>query len=189
MVIITDQLSTDLDWRTFQLGEIAFGDTVVEVPPRKAHYVHEVAIGDDLLIRIDAGLNILSGVATWTLTAIDPETGERPANPLVGLLPPNDPEVHNGEGHVEFSVRPRDDVPTGREITNEATIIFDVNEPIDTNEVFSTVDAVAPQTAVDPLPGESSVAWIDVSWAGQDDARWCGPEPIPGLRTHGRRSG
>ncbi|MFH1110426.1 MAG: choice-of-anchor C family protein [Planctomycetota bacterium] len=168
-VTITDELSATLDWRTFQLGEIAFGDSVVRAPEHRAHYVTEVELDNGLIVEVDAGLNVQTGTATWTLTAIDPETGELPEDPLTGLLPPNDPETHSGEGHVTFTIRPRPDLPTGTEITNSATIIFDINEPIMTNEVFNTVDAFAPNSQVTGPAGEVPDRVFDITWTGSDD--------------------
>ena len=168
-IIVTDELGADLDWPTFQLVEIAFGDTVIELAGLPAHYFGEVEVDGGLIARINAGLNIQTGVATWTLTAIDPDTGELPEDPTRGLLPPNDPDVHDGEGYVTFQVRPQAGLPTGTEITNSATIIFDVNEPIDTNEVFNTLDAVAPSSEVISPSGGVPDATFDVTWTDDGD--------------------
>ena len=169
VVTVVDPLDVDLDWRTFRLGEIVFGDTRIEACAGRSHYVGQVELPNGLLVRINAGLNIETGTATWTLTAIDPDTGERPRNPMLGLLPPNDPLIHDGEGHVAFTVRARGDVPGGTEITNSATIIFDINEPINTNEIFNTIDPAAPTSQVLSLPAEQPDPQFDVQWEGQDD--------------------
>jgi len=182
-VTITDQLSPNLDWRTFQLGEVAFGDEVIQVPQRRPFYAGDVALPDGLICRINAGIDIQTGLVTWTLMAIDPETGEMPESPAVGLLPPNDPETHDGEGHVTFTIKPKPGVATGTEIRNEATIIFDVNEPIETNEVFNTIDGGKPESNVLPLPADTPTADFDVQWSGQDDA---GGSGIASYAVHAR---
>mgnify|MGYP006270228389 CR=1 FL=1 len=64
-------------------------------------------------------------------------------------------------GHVSFSLRHRDTLPIGTEITNQAAIYFDYNPPIMTNEVLNTIFAypavVLSDSAVDcegdPLVG------------------------------------
>lgn len=168
-VSVADELSQNLDWRTFQLAEIAFGDTVVDVPELSAHFVGEVELDNGLIVEIEAGLNIQTGMAEWTLTAIDPDTGEPPEDPNVGLLPPNDPNTHDGEGYVTFQIRPQPDAPTGTEVTNLATIIFDTNPPIVTNEVFNTIDSVAPDSSITGPSGEQPEPSFDVTWAGSDD--------------------
>ena len=55
----------------------------------------------------------------------------------MGFLPPNNGT--NGQGFVEFSVRPKRDVQSLVVIDAEATIYFDENEPIDTPPIFNTV--------------------------------------------------
>jgi RHS repeat-associated protein len=169
-VHIIDQLSEDFDWRTFQLGEIVFGDNMISSCQGRPYCTTEVMLDNGLLVRINAGLDIQSGTAQWTLTAIDPETGEIPENPLIGLLPPNDPETHSGEGHVTFFIRPKSDLTTSSEITNKATIIFDTNEPIETNEVFNTIDADLPSSVVNSLPAQVEETSFTVTWSGEDVA-------------------
>ncbi len=168
-ITVVDELDDDLDWRTFRLTEIAFGGTEVELPDSVAHFSDDILLDSGLIARISAGIDIRTGVVTWSLTAIDPETGEPPADPTVGLLPPNDPEVHDGEGHVTFTIRARDDVPTGTEASNRATITFDNNEPITTNDVFNLIDAVAPEATMVAPSGPLTTAEFDVTWTATDD--------------------
>jgi hypothetical protein len=51
----------------------------------------------------------------------------------------NEPLSH---GWVEFSIKPKQGLPDGTVITNEAAIYFDFNEPIITNTVSSTLQTV-----------------------------------------------
>ena len=168
---ITDQIDQNLDVRSFRLKEIVFGDHTITVPENRSYYQTRINLGPDhnnLLVDITAGLDFQSGQAFWTMTAIDPNTGEQPTDPLLGLLPPND-ENHSGEGHVTYTIKPKEGLPTGTRITNKATIIFDTNEPIETNEVFNTIDGAAPSSAITSLPSQSEDESFTVSWAGQDD--------------------
>jgi subtilase family serine protease len=172
---ITDQLPNTLDPRTLRLKEIGFGNYRFAVPDNRAFYQNRAPLGADLnnlLVDISAGLDISSGRVTWTLTAIDPVTGEQPANPNVGLLPPND-ENNSGQGYVIFTVQPKTTGTTGTVIANNATIIFDTEPPIITNTVSNTLDAAAPTTGVSALPN-SSAPTIDLQWSGADDANGSG---------------
>lgn len=83
-------------------------------------------------------LNYTSGQVQWAFDTLDPDTGELPLDPLAGFLPPND-DSGRGEGYVSFSIYPRADATHGTIITNSATIVFDTNEPIVTNEVMNTI--------------------------------------------------
>jgi len=83
-------------------------------------------------------------------------------------LPPNQTPPE-GEGSVSFSIRPLAGVPTGSEIRNYATIIFDASPPMCTNEVIHTIDAAAPTSAFDALPSDQRWPLILLSWQGGDD--------------------
>ena len=37
-VRVTDQLASNLDWRSFRLREIAFGDRVIAIPENRSFY-------------------------------------------------------------------------------------------------------------------------------------------------------
>ncbi len=168
---VTDQLDPNLDMRTFRLGEIVFGDHTITVPANRSYYQTRIDLGTEhsgIMADISAGLDVANNRVFWTLNAIDPKTGESPENPLLGLLPPND-ENHIGEGHVTYTIKPKNALATGTGVSNKATIIFDNNEPIDTNTVTNTIDGAAPTSAVSSLPSMTLDKTFAVSWTGQDD--------------------
>lgn len=173
---ITDQLPATLDARTLRLKEIGFGNYRFSVPDNRAFYQNRAQLGADLnnlLVDISAGLDVSNGRVTWTLTAIDPATGEQPTNPNAGLLPPNDTE-NNGQGYVLFTVRPKQTGTTGTALTNNATIIFDTEPPIITNTVSNTLDADLPTSQITALPTSSGTPTFNVSWAGSDPVNGSG---------------
>jgi hypothetical protein len=141
-VEITDRLSPLLDWSTFEFDEIAFGEYVIRVPNGMSHYTTSVLTidlpGGPQRVDVRAGLNIATGVASCTLQCIDPNTDCPPTDPMAGFLPPNDAK-HRGEGHVTFTVRSRRSAPMGATIRNSATIKFDTNPPVTTNEVMNRI--------------------------------------------------
>jgi len=85
----------------------------------------------------DAFMDAVKGGGSYEL--LDPQTGKPPTDPLAGFLPPNNPADHRGEGHVAFGVRPRSDLAWGTLIMNRATIVFDTEASITTNEVMNTI--------------------------------------------------
>ena len=168
---ISDQLDSNVDWRTFRLKEIGFGAYRVAVPENRAFYQTRLQLGADLgnlLADISAGVDISTGQVTWTLTAIDPATGEQPNGALQGLLPPND-STGRGQGFVSYTVKAKPTAATGAQINNQATIIFDTEDPIVTNTVTNTLDADAPASAVASLPAISSQTFT-INWSGEDVA-------------------
>ncbi|MGA1825186.1 MAG: hypothetical protein ACMUIP_11050 [bacterium] len=175
LVTITDPLSPDLDWSTFELGDMEFSNHCIEVPAGLTYYTTMVDLrseGNELLVEIVGHFNPSTGTATWTFSAIDPATGEFTENPLAGFLPPNG-DNHEGEGLVKFRIAPRPDLTTGTIIDNVASIVFDWNPPMDTPRVYNTIDAGPPSSNVVAL---SAIVpeQFHVSWSGQDDADGAG---------------
>lgn len=153
-VVVSDQLnSAALDLPSFGLGPMTFGDTLVVPPPGLSQYTTDVDLrpANNLIVRINAGLDMTTGLATWRFTSLDPATMLPTDDPLAGFLPPNvtSPE---GQGSVLFTVMPKANLPTGIEIRNQATIVFDTNPPIVTPEWLDTIDNDRPVSYVAPLP-------------------------------------
>ncbi|MEJ7862508.1 MAG: CARDB domain-containing protein [Pyrinomonadaceae bacterium] len=173
---VVDQLDPNLDWRTFRLKEIGFGSYRITVPENRAFFQQRIQLGaefNNLLADINAGVDIATGKVTWTLTAIDPATGEQPNGASLGLLPPNN-AANDGQGFVTYTVKPKTTAPTGTLIRNNAIIIFDTEAPITTNTVSNTLDADLPISAVNALPPTQAQTTFTVSWAGQDPASGSG---------------
>jgi Ca2+-binding RTX toxin-like protein len=170
-VRIVQQLDADLDFTTFELDDFGFGEIIVDVPAGRDFYSTRLDLRDTLgvLVDVTAGIDMIAGVATWTFMALDPETLDLPIDPLVGFLPPNrtSPE---GEGFVGYSIRATDDLPTGTRLDAQASIFFDLNEPIDTPAIYNTIDAGPPASSVAPLSAIATSTSFTVGWTGSDDA-------------------
>lgn len=171
-VTITLPLDGDLDPRTFRLGDFGWGDIVIDVPDNASFYTDRLdfVASHGFLLDVIAGIDVATGEAFWTLTTIDPETGEIPEDPRVGFLPPN-VDKGTGEGFVNYTVRPDRDVATGTVVEAGATIVFSTQEPIDTPVIFNTLDADAPESAVEVVPenAERKDARFTVRWGGTDE--------------------
>lgn len=171
VVTVTDQLEASLDLTRFRLGEIAFGDTLVQVPSNRSFHFETLRLANGMDLVIVASLDPQSRTATWEFRTIDPATGALPSNPGLGFLPPNDASSR-GEGHVTFTILPVAGIADGTVITNQATIVFDDNEAIVTNVAENTIATSAYASAVldfsgDPGDGEDTVDsdLLPVSWA------------------------
>ncbi len=80
----------------------------------------------------------------WKLT----REGNKLSWDIQGIeLPPN-VNAPEGEGFVSFSVNLKPGLADGTEIKNKATIIFDKNYPIETNEFVNTLDLTPPTTTM-----------------------------------------
>ena len=181
-VFVTDYLDPDLDWTTFRLTEIAWGDIVISIPDDTYQFAGRQTVADhrdevdkSWWVDISTELNPIYGRVEWTFRTLDPDTGELPTDVFAGFLPPNDPETGCGEGHVSFSIRPRPELADGTLITNKASIVFDTNEPIETNVVSNTTGladlGITKTDSPDPANlGNNLTYTIVVTNAGPDAA-------------------
>lgn len=171
-VWISDVLDADLDWSTFELTEIVFGDHVIVIPPGLNYCATTYDLrpyGVELLVDIEAGLDPSTGEVSWRFTSLDPDTLALTTDPLAGFLPVND-ETGRGEGCVAYVVRHNPGLATGVEISNAASIVFDLNDAIITNTVLNTLDSGLPESHVLPLPSTTEETKFLVEWIGQDEA-------------------
>jgi hypothetical protein len=105
---------------------------------------------------------------TWTITAIDPQTGDLPLDPFIGLLPPNN-EANDGQGFVTFTVEAYPNFPNRTNIANTATIIFDEQAPIVTNATANLLDSVVPISQIAPLAATQGSNEFVINWSSTDD--------------------
>jgi hypothetical protein len=170
-IFLTDVLPPELDPRTVRLKEIEFNHKRFVVPDNQAFYSTRVDFdsGENAIkADISAGLDVVNRRITWTLTAIDPATGDLPLDPFIGLLPPNN-EANDGQGFVTFTVEAYPQFPNRTPIANKATIVFDENAPIETNSTMNLLDSVVPASSIATLPANMSTNEIELAWSGTDD--------------------
>ena len=175
IVTITDTLDLAVyDVNTFRLGAIEIADEAIAEPPfgvtsftttidRRPEADHRIHI--HAALERDDERNFARVV--WTLTTLDPDADELPNEAMEGFLPPNK-TAPEGEGSVQFYIRPHDHLPHGREISNHAEIVFDSNEPILTPVWTNTLDFMPPSSAVAAVKqAETDGVW-EVEWDGSD---------------------
>ena len=168
-VHVTNLLDSDLDLSTFALTSICFGDHVIQVPAQDARYFQTtVDISTHLSVQIEAGLDLGAGTVFCNLLSIDPTTGQAPADPTVGVLPVDD-GTGSGEGYLSYAISPKTNLPTGRQITNQASIVFDTNAPMNTAVVLNTIDAAPPASQITTASGSQGNDKIQLAWSGHDD--------------------
>ncbi len=182
--MITDTLDPNLDLSTFQLTEIAFGDTVLAIPPGSQDYRTTVPMtynGVTFDVLVTASLDYATRLLTVEFQSIDPQT-QLPPNILAGFLPPEN-GTGRGQGYVSYLIAPKAGLPTGTPITNVADITFDVNAPIATDQVSETdasqgistakqalvtIDNSTPTSSVAALPATENSTDFHLSWSGSD---------------------
>jgi RHS repeat-associated protein len=168
-ITITHTLDADLDLTTFELGDFGFGDLYIDIPQGFQSYTTRLDLQSTIGDYVDfaATLNPTTRNVTWSLTTIDPATGQIPDDVDAGFLPPNNAN-HDGEGFVNYQIKANSNLTTGAVIDAEASIVFDTNEPINTPPIFNTIDIGQPNSTVITLP-ETVSETFTVNWGGSDD--------------------
>ena len=136
-VKVTNPLSEWLDWSTFEMREVAFNNQCDVNLDRLANGTSEVQMnGTNKYVRTTVECDAGNGVVTWYMRVYDPH-GDSEGYPLdgSGFLPSND-DTHRGEGHITYRIKVRDDAPANVVITNSASIVFDLNDPIETDPAW-----------------------------------------------------
>ncbi|HWD21184.1 MAG TPA: CARDB domain-containing protein [Verrucomicrobiae bacterium] len=165
-VTITLPLDPNLDPRSFRLGNFGWGGMIFNVPPNTAFYQTRLdfTATNGFYVDVFAGVDVANRQAFWILSTIDPNTGDVPANPLIGFLPPDNP-APQGEGFVSYVVNANSDVANGARVNAQAVIVFDNQSPLPTPSIYNTLEAGAPSSAVAALPPVVNPVF-GVSWAG-----------------------
>ncbi len=173
VVTVTESLDPSLDGSTFQLGSFGWGPVNVTVPAGLMQYQTTVryqnADGTSLNVLVSLDLNVASGQLTATFTSLDPSTGKAPTGALDGFLYPED-GTGVGQGYVSYTVQPKAGLSTGTVIDQQASVVFDTNDPLVTDAAVNTIDSGAPTSSVSALPAVELTPSFTVSWSGQDDA-------------------
>lgn len=170
IVTVTDTLDLNIfDLKDFGFGSFGFGDTTLmpEGDKLKAFSKDiDLRPGMNLIARVSGRVDTLTGIIRWEFLSLNPSTLELEEDPYVGFLPPNNAN-HAGEGFVSFSAGLKPLPGTSSVLKNKASIVFDANPPIVTNEFVNTLDVDKPQSQVLPL-GDTNVSRFPVSWTGTD---------------------
>lgn len=184
VVAISDPLTNKLDWSTFELTELGFGDIVIAVPPSTTYFETVIETtasnGNEIEVHFQGGIDLVTGQISAFFSTLDPLTG-LPPDVLTGFIAPED-GTGRGQGFIGFTIKPIGGLVSGTQIRNVASITFDFGETIDTNQIdphdpsqgtdpqkeaLVTIDTAAPTSAVTALPA-SSEQQFTVSWAGAD---------------------
>ncbi|CAN5704174.1 hypothetical protein BH10BAC3_BH10BAC3_16430 [soil metagenome] len=167
---ITDTLDkTKFDISTFQAGSFGWGDSVVQIDANKKDYslLKDLQPGMPNKLRVDVELDTATGIVKWKFSTLDLATLQLTTNPAEGFLPPNT-DGKKGQAFVNFSIKSKAGVTSGAIINNKATIIFDDNAAITTNNWQHIVDTTRPKSKVAALTANVTTKDFLVSWSGSD---------------------
>jgi len=142
-VFLTDALDPALDLPTLRVTDVGWGIEALETPLDTPSFTLMSRREDwrpDHGKRwwVETSSALTGSTLRLRLRTLDPETGDLPEDPLAGFLPPDD-ATGRGQGVLTFSVRTKTGLAPGTRIANSATIVFDTEAPITTNEVFHMI--------------------------------------------------
>jgi hypothetical protein len=144
-IVVTDALPPTLDWSTLHFTAINYGGRKIGIPSGARSFSQldlppidgcVLAGRGPLGVNVALGFNSSTGIITLHLTVVDTTTGGFPADDAAGILPPSTTCLG---GSLEYSVLPLDSDAPGTVITNQASIVFDSNPAIVTNQVSNTI--------------------------------------------------
>ncbi|MFN9747507.1 MAG: putative Ig domain-containing protein, partial [Betaproteobacteria bacterium] len=171
---LVTQLDQDLDPASLRLGDLKVGDINVHVPAGLAAFQGDFDFTGNkgFVLRVSAGIDAVSRIATWLIQAIDPDTGEVLRDPARGLLLPS-ANGQRGSGSASYTVRAAQGAATGATLQMQARAFFDAAPPIDSASVSHKLDAAAPGTTLEVRSAGADAQGrptYRLEWNANDDA-------------------
>ena len=167
-------IDSALDVRSLRLGDLQLGDIKLHIPDGQASFQgdFDFSAAQGYVLRVSAGIDAESRIATWLIQAIDPDTGEVMHKLLRGLLAPDANGKATG-GFVSYTVRASDLATSGATVSASARVFFDTAPPIASATISHTLDASAPSTTLSVTTNGHDARgqptfWLN--WQSADDA-------------------
>lgn len=117
----------------------------------------------DLLRRARAWVDRDSRQVRWEITLLDRTTGLPHPNPAAGFLPPEPGGDDAGAGQGWSTISFATDVSASAVVNAQASIVFDTNDPIETNVWTNHLDGTAPNASVTGAATTAVGATVNVS--------------------------
>jgi len=111
----------------------------------------------------------------WTIELVDPATGLPHPDPLAGFLPPEPEDTPGaGQGYARVELGAVGSTATGDVGVAQASIVFDANPAITTNEWRNSFDRTAPSAVTFTAPAGGVVPGGSVLMAAPDQGSGAG---------------
>lgn len=147
-VYVQLEIDENFDVSSFAFGSFGFGNFTVQVPYLgKFSQLVLVPNISSYCVNFEAYVDEKTRTAKWKFATLDLKSLQPVDDVDVGFLPPN--KYKSGEGFVTFKVNKNNNCSTMCELKAQASIIFDINDPILTNVDRVTLDDISPHVAVD----------------------------------------
>jgi hypothetical protein len=184
------RVETRLDPAIFDLsstaiGNVYIGDKMYAMEGDRTEYFADLDLrpAQNLIVRVNAKLDTVTGDFSWQFTSLDPGTMELTEDADAGFLPPN-VNAPEGEGGVYFTTRLRTDATDGDTLSAQALIFFDENDPIFTNTWSNVIDEAPPASRLNADFTQVDDTTVTVTYFGDDEA-----SGLKDYYLHARRAG
>lgn len=143
-IVVKDTLnSATFDLSTFEPTSIKIGHVETKVSKdTRFPFTIDFRPNIDVIGQVDLNYDEKKGIATWTISSLDPMTMEETNDAMQGVLPVN--VNGNGQGELAFDIQFKSNLSQGTKIKNRASIVFDNEKPILTPMWVNVIDAIAP---------------------------------------------
>lgn len=159
-IYITDLLSPALfDLTTFAPTRIKIGNKEAELTGG-TNGVVTINMQPEIyaVAQVEWALNEQTGTVNWHISSLDPMTMEPTEDMSQGILPVN--TDGNGLGELSFDIQLKPNLPNGTQVTNQAIIVFDENEPIETPTWTNIIERILKGD----VNGDGMLNLTDASW-------------------------
>lgn len=136
------------DLSSLRATKLIIGDKETELPEGH-HFVKTLDMRPEInaIAELTFDFDAITGEAKWNLRSLDPLTLDDVSYMFDGILPVND-DSGRGIGYLNFSVDLLPNLKDGTEISSQASIIFDDNDPISTPVWTNVTDYTLPTAKI-----------------------------------------
>lgn len=172
-IFLIDQLDASVfDLSSFKPTRINIGGKMADLNGNK-NFVTTMDLRPELnvIAQIEGTFDENTGIANWHISSLDPMTMEPTEDALQGVLPVNTDGL--GIGQVSFDISLKPGLSHETEINNQASIVFDNNEPIVTPVWTNIMDCMKPESHVSEVVlSDNSMAEVSISATDELSGPW-----------------
>lgn len=165
-VFVSDTLdATKYDFSTFSFTSFGWAENSYTVGGGKTKaFSRDITYnvkGQDILVRVSGQFDEKTGTINWSFVSLK-KNGDEIDDPDLGFLVPNN-DNRDGEGFVSFIIEHKANPASGSTVSNKATIVFDANDPIETNTYVNTFDTDYPTSQITKVEEKNGQLVVTVS--------------------------
>lgn len=172
-IYLTNTLdATKFDLSTFKPTRINIGSKSAELSGDK-NFVTTIDMRPEInvIAQVEGTYDEKTGTARWHISSLDPMTMEPTEEVMDGVLPVN--YGGNGIGEVMYDIQLKPGLAHQTKVSNQASIVFDKNEAIQTPVWTNIIDRIAPTShATEAKMLNDSTASVSIAATDELSGPW-----------------